>query len=236
MAPLNIVNLLVALLSGVLPALLWVLFWMEEDRLHPEPRRYVIIAFLGGIALIPIALILEVSSTYIFASDTLPSFVLWATIEEIGKFLVAYLIAKRIKLDEPVDAIMYIITVALGFASIENTIFILAAIKHGSLLSALITDNVRFLGSTLLHIVGSGIIGAAWALGLSRKPSIARTILVSGVILSIGLHTAFNFFILNASGLMAFLAFGAVWVLIIALLLTIEKIKHLQKSPSIIKK
>jgi hypothetical protein len=35
---------------------------------------------------------------------------------------------------------------------------------------------------------------------------------------------------------MAFLAFGAVWILIIVLLLTIEKIKHLQKSSSLILK
>ena len=40
----------VAVIGGVLPALLWLFFWLREDRCEPEPRRYIIFAFLAGMA------------------------------------------------------------------------------------------------------------------------------------------------------------------------------------------
>lgn len=41
-------NVLIAFAMGVLPALLWLWFWLHEDSLHPEPRRIVILTFIVG--------------------------------------------------------------------------------------------------------------------------------------------------------------------------------------------
>jgi RsiW-degrading membrane proteinase PrsW (M82 family) len=35
-------------LTAVLPALLWLFFWLREDRFHPEPRGLLILTFLAG--------------------------------------------------------------------------------------------------------------------------------------------------------------------------------------------
>ena len=51
--------LLFALFGGILPALLWLIFWLREDRLHPEPRRFILYVFLTGMLVVPFVLPLE---------------------------------------------------------------------------------------------------------------------------------------------------------------------------------
>lgn len=52
-------TILLAFVIGVLPALLWLWFWLHEDSLHPEPRRVIVITFIiGMIATLP-ALFME---------------------------------------------------------------------------------------------------------------------------------------------------------------------------------
>ena len=48
-----------ALLSGVLPALLWLWFWLKEDNLHPEPRKVIARTFISGAIAVIFALIFE---------------------------------------------------------------------------------------------------------------------------------------------------------------------------------
>jgi len=73
---------------------------------------------------IPIELGLKV----FFGGTTLV--VLWAVAEESLKFIFAYLFVLRNKaVNEPVDVVIYMITVALGFAALENTTTIPCALR-----------------------------------------------------------------------------------------------------------
>jgi RsiW-degrading membrane proteinase PrsW (M82 family) len=45
-----------ALLSGILPALLWLWFWLKEDNLHPEPRSLLIGSFIAGMIVVVFAI------------------------------------------------------------------------------------------------------------------------------------------------------------------------------------
>ena len=45
-----------AMLGGVLPALLWLTFWLMEDRCEPEPKRYLLLTFIAGGAMVLAAL------------------------------------------------------------------------------------------------------------------------------------------------------------------------------------
>jgi RsiW-degrading membrane proteinase PrsW (M82 family) len=50
----------------------------------------------------------------------------WACIEELTKFAAAFFIALRARVfDEPLDAVIYMVTVALGFSAAENTLFLM---------------------------------------------------------------------------------------------------------------
>ena len=69
-----------AFLGGLLPSLIWLYFLLKEDARCPEPRRLIALAFVAGMAAVPLALPLEQAAKSVLA--TMPSILLvWATIE-----------------------------------------------------------------------------------------------------------------------------------------------------------
>ncbi|HEY4527814.1 MAG TPA: PrsW family glutamic-type intramembrane protease [Candidatus Paceibacterota bacterium] len=225
------------ILGGFLPALLWLWFWLKEDP-HPEPRRTLVMSFLLGMAAVPVALLLEyvlyrtlAKLGAVRAGEFSNLFLLfgWAFIEEGMKLLTAWWAdLKRSVYDEPVDAMIYLITVALGFSALENMLFLTNGLGDGALQN-LVTANLRFFGATLLHTVTAGAMGAAIAFSFFHKEHRWKNIL-GGVILATGLHWAFNALIMKSgpSGLLQ--TFSAVWALVIVLIFIFEKVKKLRAS------
>jgi protease PrsW len=218
----------IAALGGILPALFWLWFWLHEDNLHPEPRRRVIICFLGGMLAVPLVFPFQKIIHDIFGNDSTATIVAWAALEEIFKFLIAYFFALKLKVnDEPVDALIYLITVAIGFAALENCFFLLSSLQGETLLSVFITGNLRFIGATLLHTTSSAIIGIVIGFTFYKHGFMKRTYVFLGLCGAILLHTLFNLSIIKAEGDTTVIAFYGVWFSVIALLLMFEKIKHI---------
>lgn len=221
-------NIILALAGGTIPALVWLWFWLREDRLHPEPRILILTAFLAGMLAVPLVIPFEkAASDYFGAGGTV--FVIWAIVEEVAKFFVAWaVVLRRREVDEPIDTLIYMITVALGFSAIENSLFILAPIASGDAVGALVTGNLRFIGATLLHIVSSSAIGAALALSFYQSAKIKKEFVIAGVILSIGLHAIFNLLIIkSADNGGTFFVFLSVWLAVAVLMAVFEKVKSL---------
>ena len=217
--------LLIAMLGGVLPALLWLTFWLLEDRCEPEPKRYILLTFVAGGLMVAVALFLEKRAELYWSGTTL--LLSWAAIEELLKFGAAYFVALRTRVfDEPIDAIIYMITVALGFSAFENMLFLLTPVSNGDIVRSVITGDLRFIGATLLHSLSSATIGVALAFVYYKKPAAKRFAALLGVILAIFLHTLFNFFILGNSGGATFWIFLCIWFGIVVLLFTTEAIKQ----------
>lgn len=215
----------IAFLGGVIPALLWLTFWLLEDRCEPEPKKYIFFAFVAGMLVVWPVLQLE-RAVAPFASGITLLFC-WALIEEILKFGAAYLVALRFSVfDEPLDALVYMVTAALGFSAFENMLFLLNPLEQGDILKTLITGNLRFIGATLLHTLASATIGIALALSFYKTASTRRTYALVGVILATLLHTLFNFFILQEGGGATFWIFLTIWFGVIAVLLFAERIKQ----------
>lgn len=217
---------MLSLLGGVLPALLWLWFWRKEDRFHPEPRERVAVVFLVGMLAVLLVLPLE---KLIFAmvgkNLSLLAITLWATAEEIFKFVAIYWIAfKSRDMDEPIDASFYMITGALGFSALENTFFLWNLIGDGLLTQSIITSNMRFLGATLLHTASSATIGILYGLAFYRKKHAKRVALVLGLGVAIVLHTIFNLLIINSKENI-FFVFAGIWVVITLLMVAMEKVK-----------
>lgn len=229
--------ILAAAAGGVLPALAWLWFWRREDGAHPEPRRLIALAFFAGMVSVAIVIPIErfvqpflkefAGAGAIIAAQTLV-FTAWSFIEEIVKFLAARLtVLKRRENDEPIDPVIYMVTVALGFAAAENTLFLLSPIGGDSIAQTFITGNLRFIGATLLHVLSSAVIGVALALSFYASKRIKRHYMIVGVILACLLHSAFNFFILNTAEDSLFRTFSFVWLGVIALLAILEYIKRI---------
>jgi len=154
-----------AALGGIVPALFWLWFWLKEDNQKPEPKGLIASIFILG--MISVAIVIPIQKfvqTYVSSYEW--QIIAWASIEELIKYLcVIILLYKTNRVDEPIDWPTFLITAALGFAAIENTIFLIKPISLDDTTVGLLTGQLRFLGSTLLHTVSSGIIGIS--LGLS---------------------------------------------------------------------
>ena len=216
-----------ALLGGVIPALLWLAFWLREDVRRPEPKGRLAETFLLGMLAVLIVLPLQKWVAAHFPGLGFVPFFLWALIEEFFKFGAAYIGALRSRDDdEPLDPLIYMITAALGFAALENALFIWNPLLNTQVSIALSTGGLRFLGASLLHVVSSGAIGLALALSFYKSRSKKFGYWFIGLAIAIAIHTAFNLFIVNEQTSGGSLkTFSVVWVGIAILLVFFEKIK-----------
>lgn len=228
--------LLFALAGGILPTLAWLWFWLREDSVHPEPRWMLTLAFIGGMITSILVYPFEVGVIEIFGSPeaTSPLLIsivivfLWAAIEEMFKFIAAYTSSlRKPHANEPVDMIIYMIVVALGFAALENSLFLLGPLKDGNLIESIATGNMRFIGSTLLHTLASATIGFSMALAFYKNKRTKIIYWIIGMIAAIALHTMFNLFIMRGTGNVTLAVFSSVWLLLTIIILFFEKIKKI---------
>lgn len=217
----------IAFLSGLIPALFWLWFWLREDSRHPEPYTLIAISFIAGMAVVPIALPLQKLAIGLYAGSNI--ILVWVIVEELLKYAAALAIVLWNKeVDEPIDMVIYMIVIALGFAALENALFIFNPLVTGDYLNSALTGSFRFLGATLLHVLASGTVGVFLALAYYKDKSIQVLAGTFGLFIAIVLHALFNFFIMNASGETILGVFLFVWMGVITLFLLFEKIKQLE--------
>ena len=217
-----------ALLGGILPAVFWVWFWLKEDKLHPEPRGLIILAFLMGMVATAAAYPLEKWIAEELVATSFQLLFLWAIVEEGLKFLAVWVLILHSKyFDEPIDAVIYFITIALGFAALENALFLFNPLGDGDALATILLGNFRFIGATLLHVAASGLAGIALALAFYKNARTRRLALFGGLCSAIALHTMFNFSIITSEGAFLYEIFIGLWSFILVILLICEKIKRL---------
>jgi RsiW-degrading membrane proteinase PrsW (M82 family) len=225
----NINILAISFIVGILPAIIWLWFWLKEDKKHPEPKRYIALTFIIGMFSTVLVLPLEKYIVGYFTHLGIIATILLSMSEEVFKFLAAYVSALRYKfVDEPIDPAIYLITAALGFAAAENIFFIFNTLKIAPLFDGILIGNMRFVGATVLHTISSGIIGLFMGLAFYKSKLKKLFYLILGFIFSIALHTSFNFFIIIDDNNNVSFAFIYTWIVAIFFILFFEKIKKLK--------
>jgi len=223
------INFAIAFLLGLIPALFWLWFWLREDKNKPEPFLLIAISLIAGMAVVPLALPLQKLAIDIYVGENL--MVVWVIIEETLKYAAAlFVILWNKAVDEPIDSVIYMITIALGFAALENTLFILSPLALEEYATVAVTGSFRFLGATLLHVLASATIGVMLAFAFYKSAYMKLLYGTIGLFIAILLHALFNFFIMDASGGGILITFLFVWMGIIILFLLFEKIKLLKLS------
>lgn len=239
---------LLAVAGGFLPTIFWLWFWLHEDRKKPEPVRLIMKTFIIGGFFIVLAFILErffspsgdivtqVSEVYKNGFLLWPLLVIsfpliaWAFIEELVKYLAAYVGAlKNKQCDEPIDMMVYMITAALGFSAVENFLFLLNVLSVDGTNSSsfLFTGNLRFLGATLLHTVTSAVFGAFLSFAFARNKWIKKLAWILGLLTSTTLHVLFNFFIIVNEGGSVLRVLICLWVAAMFIIFIFEVVKRL---------
>jgi len=222
-------NYFFAGLAGFIPACIWLLFWLREDKKRPEPRFLILLAFAAGMGAVIIVLPFQG-----YAANVLPMgfllILVWSAIEEIVKFGMAWIaVLYRSAVDEPIDVPVYLITVALGFSALENAFFLFNPLSAGRFAEVVLTGDLRFIGATLIHVLASAVIGGAFAFSFYREQIHKVWYGLCGIILAIFLHALFNFLIMTTGASWILTVFLGVWVGIIMLLLTLERIKEIHR-------
>ncbi len=224
------------LFFGILPSVIWLLFYLRRDA-HPESNRMVLkIFFYGILAALP-AILLEMGilgflkelkfSPALLAF--LNIFIGVALVEEFLKYLVVReKVLDHPEFDEPIDIMLYMIIAALGFAAAEN-ILILFSLGPVFLLGNVFTVSLlRFWGATFLHALCSGSLGYFWALAIFETKK-GENLLVIGLIQAVVLHGLYNFSIMELSGKLSFLIPIAVLAyLAIFLYFSFKKLKKIK--------
>lgn len=224
-----------AVFLGFSPGLFWLWFYRQRDKKNPEPNKLMIYLFLGGMAsTIPAALLQK------FAQEFIPPqfllcldnacnlnvggnalfllgfmFLIVAPTEEIFKFLFARWISfKSNSFDQIIDGIKYSVAVALGFASLENALYLMGSLQIADFDTVVSTLLTRFFISTLAHTLYAGISG--YYLGRARFDSYnRRRLLWTGLILAIIAHGAFNFMLYSGIGFYSILLVALIFLILL---------------------
>lgn len=215
-----------AALGGVIPTLIWLWFWLREDR-HPEPWQYITLVFIMGIVAVPIVIPFQKSiNSFLFLSPALLFFA-WAALEEVFKYSAAYFAAIRNYInDEPIDPIIYMIIAALGFAALENTLFLMEPISKQLIVDSVVIANLRFVGATLLHVVSSATVGIFLSLAFYKSKKEKFLYLIIGLFTATVIHALFNIIVTSESQLGGpITALLYTWIGALFLIFIFEKIK-----------
>ncbi|MCA9522428.1 MAG: PrsW family intramembrane metalloprotease [Myxococcales bacterium] len=157
---------IVTILWAFLPAFLWLYVIYKKDKHEPEPFKQIVKVYLVGmLATIPAIVINTIGGQLLPAQNrdlgqmATMMFGIVGPNEEFWKFLFVYwMIAKSKEFDEPMDGIVYACTGALGFAGLENVLYVA---QHGAGVVVL-----RAFTAVPMHFLASGIVG--YALGKRR--------------------------------------------------------------------
>jgi RsiW-degrading membrane proteinase PrsW (M82 family) len=184
-------------LSGAAPALL--AMWLVDriDAKRPEPPRLRrLVAFAGMLSVIPaifLELLLQSTTTSTIGSQltyegaSFNSFAVAAAIEEACKIMVIYWVVWcRPEFDERLDGIIYACRAGLGFALVENVLYLL---NEATLTGQLTVWILRALLAVPGHALWTGMIGYCAA---RRRFDGVGLGLAGGYLLAVAFHGLYD--------------------------------------------
>ncbi len=156
---------IIMLALAVFPTLVLAVFIYRKDKFEKEPLKMLVKAFLFGCLSAVPAIFLEsfLSSLYEGIGGGLPGFfggiysgyVVAGSSEELCKlFLLMWAVWRSREFNEYFDGIVYATFVSLGFASLENVLYVFS---QDTFSSALMTGSMR----ALLSVPGHFLFGVA---------------------------------------------------------------------------
>lgn len=219
MDPLTLLSIALA------PGIFWVWFFYKKDKYEPEPKKIIIYTFLLGVlATIPAGIInsLFVPSSLENAGILMiffAAFIVVGPVEEISKYLAIRVYALKSKeFDEPIDAMIYSVTAALGFATFENFLYIS---QFGPSLILM-----RAVTGCLGHAGFSGIFGYYLGKAKFSQPQIKNNnLILKGLAIAAFTHGLFDF-VLFTQTILAFLFLPILIIIVYFLTKRLGEMSH----------
>ena len=221
-------HLFISLVMAIAPSLLLVWYYYKQDMKKPEPKRLVTKIFLLGIVFTIPAIILEVlfDEMFVFVMrDSIvyhlfKAFIVAALIEELIKLLIVkWFVYNHDHFDEVMDGIVYTIMASLGFACMENIIYVI----DGGFTIAF----VRAITAVPMHAVAAGMMG--YYIGKAKfaeSRAERKSLIYKGLWYAVLIHGFYDFFLFASPKIGFILALG-VFPLIIFTFMSLKEKIHL---------
>lgn len=162
----------------------------RKDKVQPEPTKWLLKAFgfgvlsmfLSFVFSVPACLLLGMemdANTYSSIREAFAdAFVLAAIPEELAKLIMLWLLLrKNPHFDERFDGIVYAVCIGMGFAGIENVMYLIGGIENGNWIG---TGIFRALFSVPAHFLFAVLMGYYYSIyhsGIDRSTKIKVLIL-----------------------------------------------------------
>lgn len=187
------VDLYILPILAIAPGIFWLWYFYTRDRYEPEPKSLVVWMFVMGVLVtIPVAFFQGFISIFIVSTIIMAS-VVAPIVEEYAKFIVVRrTMYRHPEFNEPMDGIVYAVAVGLGFASLENVLYVVSAYLQSPALGAG-TLVVRAFLSVPGHAIFAGMWGYALGIAKFSVPERRQSIILQGLVIAMVLHGLFNF-------------------------------------------
>lgn len=194
------------LVIAIAPAIALMYFFWLKDRYEPEPRnKIVLVMFLGALSVIPAIILETLGSRFAdVAEEGVPpliqlfvhTFIVIALVEELGKFVVVRLTLYRDpEFDEPYDGIVYCVAASLGFALLENVLYVLGnGVGVGILRALLAVPAHALFGVGMGYFVGQA--------RFATSKAVETQLLMIGLAVATVMHGAYDFVLFSARPLL----------------------------------
>ncbi|MGB3261758.1 glutamic-type intramembrane protease PrsW [Paenisporosarcina sp.] len=179
---------MILLLSvAIAPGLALFSYFYLRNQISAEPSRTLFHTFIyGAILTFPILFIQHVFEVeHIFQSMFLRNVLFTSVLEEFFKWLILVMaIYQHVEFDDPYDGILYGASVSLGFATVENILYIFTFGMDTAFLRALLpVSSHAIFGVVMGYYLGR----AKFALSESSKP-----LLFIALLAPLSLHMMYN--------------------------------------------
>lgn len=182
------------LLASLAPVIIILFYIYFRDKYDREPLGLLIKSVLAGILVVIPILFVEKFLMWIMpsfgkvAAAAYHAFLVAGTTEEVFKFLALYLVVwKSPSFNEKFDGIVYAVFVSLGFAAVENVMYVLQ--------SGYQTALIRALTAVPAHALFGITMG--YYLGIARMyEELRKSHLRKAVLIPIVLHGIYDFILM----------------------------------------
>ena len=214
---------MVLLLSALAPVAAVIIYVYVKDKYEKESKRYLTLAFvLGGIVSIIITtilymffdLFLPLPDDYSIWQQFVKAFFVVGFIEEFSKYImVRGFLQPRKVFNEPYDGIIYAVMVSMGFAAVENIMYVLQGGMNVALL--------RAFTAIPAHATFGIIMG--YYMGKAKFSQNRHLWNLVGLFTAVLFHGAYDFFLFI--GFIPGISLGAFVSLIVGIILSKRAIK-----------
>lgn len=206
-------NTTILLFLAILPVMIILLYINSQDK-NKEPPKLLIRLFAGGLSSCGLVLILSgilekinplfsPTSSKNLIQIIFYAFISVALIEELSKWFFVYILGYRSKeFDEPYDGIVYAVFVSLGFAFVENILYVIIS-------NSMYTALVRALCAVPSHACDAIFMGyhisIAKELRIKKKYSKEKQQLILSILMPTIIHGVYDFCLLSGYKIFTFI-------------------------------